>query len=143
MLTGLKVIYEMIEAINQSSVDKEDLLRKHLADPIFGRTLKKVLEYMTDKIHFFKLRRVRYCVYFEDPVAAENQTVDGIFEMLDYLSNKQDDPSDEEISFLEKISSSDVETVEVVTRIMNKFSSSGLTNEQIVKVLEEENNKNE
>lgn len=137
MLMGFKVIYEMLEEINQSVNKKEELLRRHLKDPIFGPTFKKVLEYMSDNIHIFKLRKVDYCIYFEDIVAAEHQNTDGIFEMLDYLSGNQNDTTIKETEFLNKISSVDVETVEVVTRILNKFSGCGLTNIQIIEILEE------
>lgn len=137
MLTGLKVIHDMLESVNQSTNNKEDVLRNFLSDPIFGKTLRRTLEYVTDKKHFFRLKRIRYCVFFDDKVAAEHQNVDSIFDMLDYLSEKPKDSSDDEISFLEKISSSDVETVEVVTRILNKMSGCGLVNETIVSILEE------
>jgi TFIIF-interacting CTD phosphatase-like protein len=137
MLTNLKVIYEMLEKINQSSFDKEDILRTQLTDPIFGKTLRKVLDYITDDKRTFSVKKISYCVYFDDKLAAENQNVDGIFEMLDYISGKTSGISDEEISFLEKISSPDVETVEVVMRILNKQSGSGLTNDQIIKILKE------
>ena len=136
MLTSLKVIYSILEEINQSTKDKKDLLKKHLDDPIFGKTLKRVLEYITNDFKF-NLKQIRYCVYFDDPIAAEHQHVNGIFNMLDFLNSKQDDPSDEEIAFLEKISSADPETIEVVVRILNKFSACGLTNDQIMKILKE------
>ena len=137
MLTSLKVIYEILENINHSPNNKEEVLRKHLKDPIFGPTLRKVLIYMIDKKYLFRLKKINYCVYFDDPVAAENQHVDGIFEMLEYLNTKTSDVSDEERTFLEKISSSDTETIEVVLRILNKFSGCGLINERIMEILEE------
>lgn len=137
MLTSLKVIYEILEDINHSQMNKEDVLRKHLKDPIFGPTLRKVLTYIVSEKYSFQLKNIKYCIYFDDPVAAENQHVDGIFEMLDYLNMKQDDISDEEKSFLEKISSSDVETVEVVVRILNKSTGCGLPNIRIMEILEE------
>ena len=127
----------MLEEINQSAGNKTELLKKHLNDPIFGKTLKKVLENITDPLKTFNIKQIRYCVYFDDSLAAEHQHVDGIFNMLDFLNSKQDDPSDEEIAFLEKISSADPETIEVVVRILNKFSGCGLTNDQIMKILKE------
>jgi len=139
MLTSLKVIYEMLESINQKSDNKEDILKKYLNDPIFGSTLRKVLDYITNQDLKFPLKRINYCLYFDDKIAAEHQNVDSIFEMLDYISIKQSDPSDEERTFLERISSSDVETVETVMRILNKMSGCGLTNEQIMKVLQDGN----
>ena len=57
--------------------------------------------------------------------------------MLEYLNEIEKDTSSEEIAFLERISSSNPETVEVVTRILNKFSGCGLTNEQIAEILNE------
>ena len=118
-------------------MNKEEVLRKHLKDPIFGQTLRKVLTYIIDPKYSFRLTKINYCVYFDDAAAAENQHVNGIFEMLDYLNSKTGDVSDEEKSFLEKISSSDPETVEVVLRILNKSASCGLTNTQINQILEE------
>lgn len=137
MLTNLKEIYNMLEEINRTGKSKEDLLRSHLTNVIFGKTLRKVLEYITDTSKQFNLKKIEHFVYFDDPVAAENQTVDGIFQMLDYLNEKDDDPSDEEIDYLGKVSSSDAETIEVVTRILNKFSGTGLTNEQILEIIKE------
>ena len=137
MLANLKVIYEMLENINQSSYDKEDRLKKHLSDPIFGKTLRKVLIYMTDDKYLFSVKKINYCAYFDDKLAAEKQNVDGIFEMLDYISGKTTGISDEEISFLEKISSPDVETVETVVRILNKQTGCGLTNDQVINILKE------
>jgi len=137
MLMSLKTIYEMLESINQKSYDKEGLLKKHLSDPIFGKTLRRVLEYITSDKYSFNLKRINYCVYFDDPIAAENQNSDGIFEMLDYLNNKQSDVSDDERTFLEKVSSIDPESVEVVTRILNKYPGCGLTDEAIIEVLKE------
>ena len=137
MLDSLKIIYQMIEEVNQKSFGKESTLRKHLSDPIFGDTLKKVLSYMINPKLIFPKVRISYVLYFSDKVAAENQHVEGIFKMLDYIAAKEDDLSDEEILFLERISSSDPETVEVVTRIINKFSGCGLTNEIIKEILEE------
>ena len=137
MLTSLKVIYEMLEEINQSSNDKEGILRRHLADPIFGPTFRKVLTYAADTKHVFGLKKIKYCIYFDDPIAAEHQHVDGIFQMLNYLNKLGSDPADSEISFLEKISSSNTETVETVMRILNKFPACGLSNERIMEILEE------
>jgi hypothetical protein len=142
MLTSLKEIHNMLEEVNQLNDNKEELLRKHLENPIFGKTLKRVLEYITDKKHLFRLKRIHYRVFFEDKFAAEQQHVDGIFKMLDSLSEKVGDYSDEEILFFERVSSSDPETIEVINRILNKYSSTGLTNEQIIKVLEEKNENN-
>jgi hypothetical protein len=138
MLMSLKTIYEMLESINQKSYDKEGLLKTHLNDPIFGKTLRRVLEYITNDKYVFSLKRINYCVYFDDPIAAENQNSDGIFEMLDYLNNITSDVSDEERAFLEKVSSIDPETVEVVTRILNKYSGCGLIDDDIIKILEED-----
>lgn len=143
MLMSLKTIYEMLESINQKSYGKEELLKTHLNDPIFGKTLRKVLEYITNDNYVFSLKRINYCVYFDDPIAAENQNSDGIFEMLDYLNNLTSDVSDEERAFLEKVSSIDPESVEVVTRILNKYSGCGLTDDDIIKVLKEPEEKGE
>jgi len=143
MLMSLKTIYEMLESINQKSYGKEESLKTYLNDPIFGKTLRKVLEYITNNNYVFSLKKINYCVYFDDPVAAENQNSDGIFEMLDYLNNIQLDASDEEKAFLEKVSSIDAETIEVVTRILNKHSGCGLTDEDIIKVLKEPEEKGE
>lgn len=137
MLANLKVIYEMLDGVNQSSFDKEDKLRTYLKDPIFGKTLRKVLEYMIDNKYIFSVKKIKYCVYFDDKLAAENQNVDGIFEMLDYISGKTTGISDEEVSFLEKISSPDVETTEVVMRILNKQTGCGLTNDIVMSILKE------
>lgn len=139
MLTSLKEIYNILEDINQSISNKTELLIKYLNDPIFGKTLAKVLDYMTDPQKYIKLTKINNCIYFTDELAAENQNVDGIFKMLDYLIEKNSEPSDDEIKFLEKISSSDMETVEVVTRILIKFPGCGLTNENIREILESEN----
>ncbi len=137
MLSSLKQIFNMLEDINRKITidDKLNLLRKFLKEPIFGAVLRKVLEYITNKNWQFKLKHINYCLYFEDKLAAEHQNTDGIFTMLEYISNKETDISDEEKSFLEKISSSDPETVEVVTRILNKESGCGLTNDQILEIL--------
>jgi len=131
MLTSLKQIYIMLEDINRKIDDdsKNNLLRTFLNEPIFGKILRKVLEYLTNDKLQFKIKRVNFCTYFEDKVAAEYQNTDGIFEMLDYINSKSEDISEDEKSFLDKISSSDPETVEVVTRILNKESGTGLTNE--------------
>jgi hypothetical protein len=138
MLTSLKEIYKMLESLNNSITNKEEKLIKYLDDPIFGGTFRRVLEYISYDKYIFGLKQIKYCVYFEDPIAAEHQNVDSIFEMLDYLNQKEGDPSDDEISFLEKISSSDVETVEVVVRILNKINCCGLTNERVIEILERE-----
>ena len=138
MLDTLKIIYQMIEEVNQSN-DKEDILRKNLQDPIFGETLRRVLEYLTDKSLKFPLNRIKYCIYFEDKIAAEHQNVPGIFQMLDFIAAKEIDLSDDEITFFERVSSSDPETVEVITRILNKESGCGLVNDRIVEILEETN----
>jgi len=140
MLMSFKVIYEILEEINKSQNKKEDILRKHLKDPIFSKTLREVLNHLIDKKHIINLKRVNYCIYFDDPIASENQNTDGIFKMLEYLYEKGSDPSIDEISYLEKVSSIDVETVEVVTRILNKFSGCGLTEESIKSILEETQN---
>lgn len=140
MLMSFKVIYEMLEDINKSQKNKEDILKKYLKDPIFGKTLRQVLNYMIDEKIDFHIKRINNCIYFDDPIASENQNTDGIFKMLDYLQTLTSDPSIDEISFLEKVSSIDVETVEVVTRILNKTSGSGLTNESIKSILEETQN---
>ena len=137
MLISLKVIYEMLEEVNQSTNNKEGLLRNYLIDPIFGQTLRKVLTYMADTKHIFSLKKIKYCVYFNDPTAAEYQNVDGIFQMLNHLNKLGSDPSENEIIFLEKISSADPETVEIVTRILNKQTVTGLTNERIMEILGE------
>ena len=138
MLIGFKVIYEMLENINQSINSKEDVLKKHLNDPIFGKTLRKVLEYIVNDNIIFSLKKIKYCIYFDDKIAAEHQNTDAIFQMLEFITTKETDLSDVEISFLEKISSSDIETIEIVTRILNKESGCGLLNEQIKRVLEGE-----
>jgi hypothetical protein len=139
MLSNLKQIYTMLEDINRKidSDGKIDLLRIFLNEPIFGEMLRKVLMYITDESKQFKLKRIKFCTYFEDKVAAEHQNTDGIFDMLDYIDNKLDDISEDEISFLEKISSSDIETVEVVTRILNKEAGCGITNDKIIEILNE------
>ena len=136
---SLKQIYIMLEEINKKMDDhgKIGLLKEYLSDPIFGNVFRKVLVYIASSRRSYKLKRINYCIYFDDKIAAEHQNVDSIFTMLDYLNEKTSDASDEEISFLEKISSSDVETVEVVVRILNKQSGCGLTNEQIVEILQE------
>lgn len=136
MLSSLKEIYIMLQNINQSETEKEILLKKYLADPIFGKTLKKVLEYSTNK-NIYNITKINYISYFDDELAAEQQHVGGIFNMLDFIISKKDDLSDEEISFFEKISSSDVETTEVVMRILNKQTGCGLTNVEIIKILKE------
>ena len=128
----------MIEEVNQSN-DKEDILRKNLQDPIFGETLRRVLEYLTDKSLKFPLNRIKYCIYFEDKIAAEHQNVPGIFQMLDFIAAKEIDLSDDEITFFERVSSSDPETVEVITRILNKEAGCGLVNDKIIEILEETN----
>jgi hypothetical protein len=139
MLTSLKQIYIMLEDINRKIDDdsKDHLLRTFLNEPIFGEMLRKVLMYTTDKSKQFKLKRIKFCTYFEDKVAAEHQNTDGIFEMLDYIDSKSDDISEDEKSFLDKISSSDPETVEVVTRILNKEAGCGITNNKIIQILNE------
>jgi hypothetical protein len=139
MLTSLKQIYIMLEDINRKIDDdsKDHLLRTFLNEPIFGKILRRVLMYITDESKQFKLKRIKFCTYFEDKVAAEHQNTDGIFDMLDYIDNKLDDISEDEISFLEKISSSDIETVEVVTRILNKEAGCGITNDKIIEILNE------
>jgi len=136
MLDTLKIIYRMIEEVNQS-FNKEETLRKNLNDPIFGQTLRRVLEYLTDKSLKFPLNRIKHCIYFEDKVAAEHQNVPGIFQMLDFIAAKETDLSDDEITFFERVSSSDLETVEVVTRILNKESGCGLVNDKIIEILGE------
>lgn len=138
MLESLKVIYQILEETNQSN-DKENILKKYLNDPIFGETLKKVLVYITDKSLMFPLKRINYCIYFEDKIAAEHQNVPGMFQMLDFIAAKDTDLSDDEITFFERISSSDPETIEVVTRILNKESGTGLINDKIVEILGENN----
>ena len=47
MLTSLKQIYMMLEDINRKidNNSKIDLLRTSLNEPIFGKILRKVLEY--------------------------------------------------------------------------------------------------
>jgi len=94
----------MLEDINRKITidDKLNLLRKFLDEPIFGAVLRKVLEYLTDEKWQFKLKRINYCLYFEDKLAAEHQNTDGIFTMLEYIGSKETDISDEEKSFLEK-----------------------------------------
>jgi len=139
MLTSLKQIYIMLEDINRKIDDdsKDNLLRTFLNEPIFGKILRKVLEYLTNDELQFKIKRVNFCTYFEDKVAAEHQNTDSIFEMLDYIDSKSDDISEDEKSFLDKISSSDPETVEVVTRILNKEAGCGITNNKIIQILNE------
>ncbi len=137
MLNSLKEILNMLENINRSVDNKTDLLIKYLKDPIFGKTLARTLEYMTDPNKIFRPIRIGFCIYFNDPIAIENQNVGGIFQMLDYLLEKETDPSAEEISFLEKISSADPETVEIVTRIITKSPACGLTNEEILRIIKE------
>jgi len=138
-MNSLKAIYDILENINRSINNKEDMLIQNLKDPIFGKILRKVLDYMTNPKYSFQIKQIKYCVYFDDPIASENQNVNSIFKMLDYLIEKEGNPSDEEIAFLEKISSSDMETVEVVTRILIKFPGCGLTNERIAEILEDQN----
>jgi hypothetical protein len=137
MLSSLKEIYEMLEQINQKVFAKEDLLKEYLKDPVFGKILEKVLNYIACKEYKFQFKQINFCVYFNDPIAIENQNTDGIFEMLDYLINKSDEISEEEISFLEKISSSNIETIEVVTRIINKYSGCGISNQRLCEILRE------
>jgi len=137
MLLSLKVIYEYLENINQSTLNKEETLKKYLKEPVFGKVLRQTLEYLANENLKFRINRINYCIIFEDKLAAEHQNTDSIFQMLDYLGTKDSDPSPEEISFLEKICSHDPETVEVVTRIINKQSGTGLTNKQIAKILNE------
>ena len=137
MLESLKVIYQMLDEINRSVKNKEDLLKKHLRDPIFGKTLRKVLEYITNETLIFSLKKINFCVFFEDKIAAEHQNVASIFQMLDFIITKETYLSDDEISFFEKISSSDPETIETVMRILNKESGCGLMNNKIKEILEE------
>jgi hypothetical protein len=139
MLTSLKQIYMMLEDINRKidNNSKIDLLRTSLNEPIFGKILRKVLEYLTNENLQFKIKRVNFCAYFEDKISAEHQNTDGIFKMLDYISSKSDDVSADEKSFLDKISSSDFETVEVVTRILNKEAGCGITNNKVIEILSE------
>ncbi len=137
MLDNLKEIYNMLESINQSTSDKRILMKQYLRDPVFGKTFRQVLIFITDQKHKFNIKQIKFCAFFEDKFAEEHQNVKGIFQMLDYLGEKGKSSSSEEIAFLERISSSNPETVEVVTRILNKFSGCGLTNEQIVEILNE------
>jgi len=130
----------MLEDINRKLDDesKRDTLRKYLKEPIFGKVLRQVLVYLTGESWQFSIKRINFCMYFEDKTAAEYQNSDGIFDMLEYLNSKSDDISEDEKAFLEKISSSDPETVEVVTRILNKEAGCGLTNDVIESILLEE-----
>ena len=137
MLDSLKEIYNMLESINQTTFNKKILIKQYLKDPIFGKTFNQVLIFITDPKYKFKLKQIKFCTFFEDEFAIEHQNVKGIFQMLEYLNEIEKDTSSEEIAFLERISSSNPETVEVVTRILNKFSGCGLTNGQIAEILNE------
>ena len=132
MLVSLKPIFTVLERINRKThiEMKRKILEENLEDPIFGDTLRKVLIYLSGESWNFKLKKINFCVYFDDAIALEHQNVESIFKMLEFINDKDGDISDDEISFLEKISSSDPETIEVVTRILNKESGCGLTKDR-------------
>jgi len=140
MLMSFKVIHEMLVKINNAIDNKEEVLINCTTDPIFGKTFIKVLHYITNPEFNFKLAQINYQPVFDDPIAAENQNTDGIFEMLDYLNKKDSDASINEITYLENISSVNLETIEVVNRILNRYSETGIGNERIQEILKEISN---
>ena len=111
---SLKPIYQRLETINQDSsrLGKEKLIKQYCMDPLFV----KVVYYAVNPYLKFNTTQI---TYHETLIPDEQQTIENIFKMLDYLSQKRG-ATNEDINWLSKLSSIDEETIEVVRRIINK-----------------------
>lgn len=100
-----------------SRLKKEEIIEGHLTNSDFKKVVKYALnpfwQYKTKRVDYFEgLDQVFIDEYHDD--AHEN-----IFHMLDHL-NENKGASNDDIEWLSKFASYDVETVEVVRRIINK-----------------------
>lgn len=135
MLKSLKPILEILDDIADTSSrnEKSEILETYLKDKVIGPTFKKVLRYTLDpflKYHVTDLPQVKLTSTKVKP------RVDDIFTYLDYLASKTG-CTDFEKSELLKFASIDLETIEVVRRIIGKSLKCGLNTKIVQKYLTE------
>jgi DNA ligase-1 len=122
---SLKTVYEKIRDIAAygGTLDKQRRIEEHSKDPLF----RKVILYALDPFKKFNTTYVDYIVDFDinpqfnftKEQVDNNKNINGIFQMLDYLSNKRG-CTDQERYFLGCISSIDEETNNIVNFIVAK-----------------------
>lgn len=97
--------------------DKEDLISKFIINDDF----KKVVFYALNPFMQFKTNRIKYMknIEFYKAKCSSMGTNEAIFTMLDYLASKPG-ATDQDITYLSAYASIDLDTVEVVRRIITK-----------------------
>ena len=124
---GLSPVKKMLDTIASTTLvnEKKDLLKEYLNHPLFRR----VVAYSYSQGYTFN---VNDAVYME--AKEPNDSVESIFEHLDYLRNKGGATNDEKHK-LNYLASINKDTVEVVRRIVTKDLRAGFSSKIVESVM--------